>query len=98
MSTVAEIKTAIEQLPMEQRAALVAELCGWIDDDWDHRMKSDAKSGKFTTLNEDAAHTYQAGLSIPLDDCLWRTTRGFRPGLRRSQSSPAFPWRRNLRA
>jgi hypothetical protein len=37
MSTVAEIKSAIEQLPLEQRAALVAELCGWTDDDWDRQ-------------------------------------------------------------
>ena len=56
MSTVQEIKSAIERLPMEERAALVAELCGWSDDDWDRRMKADAKSGKFAALNEDAAN------------------------------------------
>ena len=26
------------------------------DDDWDRRMKADAKAGKFTALNEDAAN------------------------------------------
>jgi hypothetical protein len=31
MSTVQEIKVAIEQLPLEERAELVAELCGWQD-------------------------------------------------------------------
>ena len=56
MSTVQEIKLAIEQLPLQERAALVAELCGWTDDDWDRRMKADAKSGKFAELNEDAAN------------------------------------------
>ena len=54
MSTVQEIKSAIEQLPLEQRAALVAELCGWTNDEWDCRMKADASSGKFAGLNEEA--------------------------------------------
>lgn len=52
MSTVQEIKSAIEQLPLEERAALVAELCGWSDDDWDRRMKLDAKAGKFAVLGQ----------------------------------------------
>ena len=54
MSTVQEVKSAIEQLPLEERAALVAELCGWTDNDWDRRMKADAEAGKFAVLNEDA--------------------------------------------
>jgi hypothetical protein len=70
MSTVKEIKSAIEQLPLEERAVLIAELCGWTDDDWDRRMKSDAKAGKFAVLNEDAANDYQAGQTKPLDDIL----------------------------
>ncbi len=70
MSTVQEIKAAIEQLPLEERAALVAELCGWMDDDWDRRMKTDANSGKFAALNEDATNAYQTGQTKPLDDLL----------------------------
>lgn len=70
MSTVAEIKSAIAQLPLEQRAALVAELCGWTDDDWDRRMKADAKAGKFAALNEDATDAYKADRTKPLDDIL----------------------------
>jgi len=58
MSTVQEIKAAIEHLPLAERAALIAELCGWTDDDWDRRMKADAKAGKFAALNEDAAKSY----------------------------------------
>lgn len=68
MSTVQEIKFAIEQLPLEERAALVAELCGWTDDEWDRRMKTDATAGKYTTLNEDAANAYQTGQTRPLGD------------------------------
>ena len=51
-----EIKLAIDQLPLQERAALVAELRCWSDDDWDRRMKADAKSGKFAELNLDAAN------------------------------------------
>jgi hypothetical protein len=55
MSSVQEIKAAIGQLPLEERAALISELCGWTDDDWDRRMKADAKAGKFASLNKEAA-------------------------------------------
>lgn len=70
MGTVAEIKSAIERLPLEERAQLVAELCGWTDDDWDRRMKTDAKAGKFAALNEDADIAYRAGQTKPIDDGL----------------------------
>ena len=56
VSTVQEIKLAIEQLPLEARAALVSELCGWSDDDWDRRMQADAQAGRFAVLNEEAAN------------------------------------------
>ena len=67
MSTLAEIKSAIALLSVEERAELVAELCGWTDDDWDQRMKADAKAGKFAALNVDAANAYRAGETSPLD-------------------------------
>ncbi len=56
MSTLAEIKSAIARLSLEERAELVAELCDWTDDDWDKQMKADANAGKFAALNEDAAN------------------------------------------
>jgi hypothetical protein len=52
MSTVEEIKAAIDRLPLEERAALIAELCRWTDDEWDRQMKSDAGSGRFAALND----------------------------------------------
>lgn len=67
MSTVQEIKQAIERLSTEERAALVAELCGWTDDAWDRQMKADAKAGKFTALNESTANEYRTGQAQPLD-------------------------------
>ena len=44
--SLAEIKTAIEQLSFEERAQLAAWLHGWNDDEWDEQMKRDIASGK----------------------------------------------------
>ena len=44
--SLAEIKSAIEQLSFEERAELAAWLHGWNDDDWDEQMKRDIASGK----------------------------------------------------
>jgi len=44
--SLAEIKTAIEQLSFEERAQLHAWMRGWKDDEWDEQMKRDAATGK----------------------------------------------------
>jgi hypothetical protein len=51
MSAVESIKAAIQQLSVEERAELTAELCGWTDDDWDRQMKADSVAGKFASLS-----------------------------------------------
>jgi hypothetical protein len=70
MSTVEEIKTAINRLPLEDRAELTAELCGWTDDDWDRQMKADGAAGKFALLNREADTAHTAGRTVPLEDIL----------------------------
>jgi hypothetical protein len=70
MSTVAEIKLAIGSLSVEERAEILAELCGWADDDWDRQMKADATAGKFGTLNRAADAAHAAGQTRPLNDIL----------------------------
>lgn len=70
MSTIAEIKTAIDRLPLEERAELIAELCGWTDDDWDRRMKMDGQRGKFAQLNESAGQAYRTGQTKPINQGL----------------------------
>jgi len=77
MSTVEEIKAAIGQLPLEERAALIAGLCGWTDDDWDRRMKADAKAGKFAALNEDAGNAYRGGRTNLCSDFSTANLRGW---------------------
>jgi len=70
MSTVNEIKTAIEHLPIEERAELISELCGWSEDEWDHQMKADAATGKFGALNRESDAADRAGQTKPLSDLL----------------------------
>jgi hypothetical protein len=45
MSTVAEIKAAIDQLSPQERCELEALLHPWEEDDWDRRMAADAEIG-----------------------------------------------------
>jgi len=66
MRTVQEIKSAIEQLTLETRAELIADLCGWSDADWDRQLKTDAAAGKFGALNEDADRAGRSGQASPL--------------------------------
>jgi hypothetical protein len=70
MSTVAEIKAAIDRLTPEERCELEALLHPREDDDWDRQMKSDAAAGKFDAINRDADATHAAGKAVPLNDIL----------------------------
>jgi hypothetical protein len=45
MSTVAEIKAAIDRLSPRERCELEALLHPWGEDDWDRRMAADAEPG-----------------------------------------------------
>ena len=53
MSTVEEIKIAIEKLSLEDRARLERLLHGWADDDWDRQIASDAAAGRLDSLLTD---------------------------------------------
>ena len=70
MSTVAEIKAAIDQLSPEERCELEALLHPWPDDEWDQQMKRDAAAGKFDALNREADIAHAAGQTIPLNEIL----------------------------
>ena len=66
MSTVAQIKAAIDQLSLPERCELEAWLHPFEDDAWDEQMKRDAAAGKFEALNEEAAAEHTADKTIPL--------------------------------
>lgn len=70
MSTVAEIKQALANLTLEERAEILTELCGWSDDDWDRQMKADAVAGKFSALSRETDAAHAAGKTVLLDDIL----------------------------
>jgi hypothetical protein len=59
--SLAEIKSAIQQLSFEQRAELAAWLHGWNDDDWDEQMKRDIASGKLDDVLREVEDDIQAG-------------------------------------
>ncbi len=61
MSTVAEIKEAIERLSPQERCELEALLHPRTDDDWDREMQADAAAGKFDVLKDEAAAERRAG-------------------------------------
>ncbi len=59
--SLAEIKSAIQQLSLEQRAELAAWLHGWEDDDWDEQMKRDVASGKLDDVLREVEDDIKAG-------------------------------------
>ena len=59
--SLAEIKSAIKQLPFEQRAELAAWLHGWKDDEWDEQMKRDVGSGKLNSVLHEIQEDIKAG-------------------------------------
>jgi len=59
--SLAEIKSAIEQLSFEERAKLAAWLHGWNDDEWDEQMKRDVASAKFDSVLHEVEEDIKAG-------------------------------------
>ncbi|MBA2585037.1 MAG: hypothetical protein H0U99_00950 [Chthoniobacterales bacterium] len=62
MSTVEEIKTAIDRLSPRERCELNALLHDWPDDEWDKQMRADAEpGGKLNKLMLEAEADAKAG-------------------------------------
>jgi hypothetical protein len=62
MSTVAEIKAAIDQLSPEERCELEALLHPCEDDDWDRQMRADAATGgKLHQMTKQSQQNAKAG-------------------------------------
>jgi hypothetical protein len=66
MTTIAEIKAAIEALSPQEYCELMALLNPREDDDWDLQMQSDAESGRLDALREQARADLMEGRCIPL--------------------------------
>ena len=65
--SVQEIKAAVQQLTLEERAEVAACLHAWNDDDWDEQMKRDLASGKLDKIlarvDADIAENKLGGIS-----------------------------------
>jgi len=59
--SLAEIKSAIEQLSFEERAELAAWLHGWKDDEWDEQMKRDIADGKLDAVLREVDEDIKVG-------------------------------------
>jgi hypothetical protein len=70
MSTVLEIKEAIDRLSPQEYCELMSVLHPFEDDDWDRQMKADAAAGKFAVINEAADREYAAGRTRPIQDII----------------------------
>jgi len=62
MSTVAEIKAAIDHLSPQERCELEALVHPWAEDDWDRQMTADAEpGGKLHEMMSASSTNAQAG-------------------------------------
>ena len=70
MSTVAEIKEAIDQLSLKERCELEALLHPFADDNWDRQMKRDAEpGGKLYQLMETSEKNAAEGKLVDFPTC-----------------------------
>jgi hypothetical protein len=61
VSTVEEIKSAIEKLSLEERAELARWFHDWSDDEWDRQMAADLEAGKLDGLLKQVREDIDAG-------------------------------------
>lgn len=70
MTTLLEIKAAIEKLSPSDYAELMAMLHPPVDDDWDRQIKADVTAGRLDRLVEEARADLSAGRCRPLEELL----------------------------
>ena len=70
MTTLLEIKAAIEKLSPGDYAELMAMLHPPVDDDWDRQIKADVAAGRLNRLVEEARADLAAGHCRPLEELL----------------------------
>lgn len=61
MTTLDDIKAAIDGLSLEQRAELARWFHGWEDDDWDRQMADDIAAGRLDKLLAEAEEDARKG-------------------------------------
>jgi hypothetical protein len=70
MTTVTEIKAAIESLSPREYCELMAILHPAVDDEWDQQMRADAVNGRLDRVVEQSKADAAAGMCVPLETVL----------------------------
>ncbi|MEI6659028.1 MAG: hypothetical protein WCO76_10860 [Planctomycetota bacterium] len=70
MTTLLEIKAAIEKLSPREYADLMAMLHPPVDDEWDREIKADAAAGRLDHLVEEAQADSATSRCRPLEELL----------------------------
>lgn len=70
MTSVTEIKAAIESLSPREYCELMAMLHPAVDDEWDRQMKADAANGRLDRLVAQSKADAVAGVCVPLETVL----------------------------
>ena len=70
MTTVTEIKAAIESLSPREYCELMAMLHPAVDDEWDRQMKADAANGRLDRRVAQSKADAVAGMCVPLETVL----------------------------
>ena len=70
VSTVAEIQSAIRQLPAREAWEVARQLRDYLDELWDDQFEADGRAGKLDALLQRARADYDSGRRVPLDEIL----------------------------
>jgi hypothetical protein len=68
MSTVAEIESALQTLPVDDARKVADWLQHYLDEKWDKQIDADIAAGKLDKLADKALDDYRAGRVKPLDE------------------------------
>ena len=70
MTTLLEIKAAIDRLSPREYCELLAMLHPGVDDEWDRQMAADTAAGRLDGIIAAAKADIEAGRTVPLDTVL----------------------------
>ncbi|HAF03702.1 MAG TPA: hypothetical protein DCO65_09885 [Spartobacteria bacterium] len=70
MSTVAEIREAIRQLPAEEAWQLAQELRDHLDALWDQQFEEDVQAGRLDAVIARAREEHASGKTRPMDEII----------------------------
>jgi hypothetical protein len=70
MTSLLEIKAAIDRLSPQEYCELMAMLHPAVDDDWDRQIAADVAAGRLDGLIAEAKADIEAGRTVPLETVL----------------------------